>query len=310
VGQGHRVRGLAAAFSGDEEAWRFAPCVAVRLLHTRRPAPKEYDSWAQASVSKAGPLLSAEMERRGSSLLVWRFAFFTHEGRRPRSMTRGPGPSCQRLDRLGARRARFSTASWGVNGRALLKWDSPECGSHSFHLLHPFAFELSALFCRRSCYGLARPSRVLLVRGGTQLGAQPVRMGCASVRRKDPCRRLSPRRLSPPRSSCSSSPTSPVGWRCQSRPSSCCCWRSSASNLSTLRPTSSSRRSSSPTSVRCPWGRRFFRQHSNKRVMCSDLPGVESELSCGSIFCVSFTSIPWYTSMNWSSSNSMRWEAS
>jgi hypothetical protein len=38
--------------------------------------------------------------------------------------------------------------------------------------------------------------------------------------------------------------------------------------------------------------------------------GVESELSCGSIFRVSFTSIPWYTSMTWSSSNSMRWEAS
>jgi hypothetical protein len=45
-------------------------------------------------------------------------------------------------------------------------------------------------------------------------------------------------------------------------------------------------------------------------VLCSDLPGVESELSYDSIFRVSFTSIPWYTSMNWSSSNFMRWEAS
>jgi hypothetical protein len=41
-------------------------------------------------------------------------------------------------------------------------------------------------------------------------------------------------------------------------------------------------------------------------VLCSDLPVVENELSYGSIFRMSFTSIPWYTSMNWSSSNSMR----
>jgi hypothetical protein len=47
-----------------------------------------------------------------------------------------------------------------------------------------------------------------------------------------------------------------------------------------------------------------------KRVLCSDLPRVKSELSCGSIFLVSFTSALWYTSMNWSSSNSMRREAS
>jgi hypothetical protein len=45
-------------------------------------------------------------------------------------------------------------------------------------------------------------------------------------------------------------------------------------------------------------------------VLCSDLPEVESELSYGSISRVSFTSIPWYASMNWYSSNSMRWEAS
>jgi hypothetical protein len=79
-------------------------------------------------------------------------------------------------------------------GESSIKRDSPECGSHSFHSLRPFAFEFSALFCRRSHHGLARPSRVLPVRGGTQLGAQPARMGCAGVCQKDPCRRLSPRR--------------------------------------------------------------------------------------------------------------------
>jgi hypothetical protein len=80
-------------------------------------------------------------------------------------------------------------------GESSLKRDSPECDSHSFLSLRPFAFELSALFCRRSRHGLARPSRVLPVRGGTQLGAQLARMGCAGVRQKDPCWRVSPRRF-------------------------------------------------------------------------------------------------------------------
>jgi hypothetical protein len=64
---------------------------AIRLLHTQRPTPKEYDSWARAPVSEAGPLLSAVMKRHNGSLLAWRFAFFAHGDRRPRSMTRGPG---------------------------------------------------------------------------------------------------------------------------------------------------------------------------------------------------------------------------
>jgi hypothetical protein len=39
-----------------------------------------------------------------------------------------------------------------------------------------------------------------------------------------------------------------------------------------------------PICARCPWGWRFFRQHSNERVLRSDLPEVESKLSCSSIF--------------------------
>jgi hypothetical protein len=113
VGSGPRVRGWAAAFGGDEEARRCAPRVAVRLLRTRRPTPKAHDSWARAPVSEVGPLLSTKMKRRGGPLLTRRFAFFAHGGRRPRSMTRGPRPPCQRLGRLGARQARFSAVSWG-----------------------------------------------------------------------------------------------------------------------------------------------------------------------------------------------------
>jgi hypothetical protein len=55
---GPRARGWSAAFGGGEEAhyhrrWR-APYAAVRLLRTRRPTPKEYDSWARAPVPEAG----------------------------------------------------------------------------------------------------------------------------------------------------------------------------------------------------------------------------------------------------------------
>jgi hypothetical protein len=67
VGPGPCVRGWSAAFGGDEEARRFAPRLAVCFLRTWRLMPKEYDSWARAPVSEAGPLLSAEMKRRGGS---------------------------------------------------------------------------------------------------------------------------------------------------------------------------------------------------------------------------------------------------
>jgi hypothetical protein len=53
----------------------------------------------------------------------------------------------------------------------------------------------------------------------------------------------------------------------------------------------------------------LFRQCLVSRMFIS-LVEVESELSYGSIFRVSFTSASWYTTMNWSSSNSMGWEAS
>jgi hypothetical protein len=100
VGLGPRVIYWAVGFGGGEEAhyrrrWR-APHTAVRLLRTRRPTPEEYDSWARVLVSETGPLLLAETKKRtttdGSVLLTRRFTLSAHGGRRPRSMTRGPGP--------------------------------------------------------------------------------------------------------------------------------------------------------------------------------------------------------------------------
>jgi hypothetical protein len=102
VGLSPRARGWSAAFGGDEEAhyrrrWR-APHAAVHLLRTRRPMPNEYDSWARPPGPETGPLLLAEMKRHttagGGVLRTGRFAFSAHGGRRPRSMTRGPGPPC------------------------------------------------------------------------------------------------------------------------------------------------------------------------------------------------------------------------
>jgi hypothetical protein len=70
----------------------------------------EDDSWAWAPVSETGLLVSAEVKRRttadGGVLLTRRFAFSAHEDRRPRSMTHGPGPPCQRLGRCFRRRRR------------------------------------------------------------------------------------------------------------------------------------------------------------------------------------------------------------
>jgi hypothetical protein len=107
MGPGPRGREWAVGFGRGEEAhyrrrWR-APHVVVRLLRTWRLTPEEYDSWARAPVSETGLLLLAEVKRRttagGGVLLTRRFAFSAHGGRRPRSMTRGPGPPCQRLVR-------------------------------------------------------------------------------------------------------------------------------------------------------------------------------------------------------------------
>jgi hypothetical protein len=128
VGPGPRASDWAVGFGGGEEAhccrrWR-APHAAVRLLRTRRPMPKEYDSWARAPAPEAGPLLLVEMKRHttagGGVLLTRRFAFSAHGGRRSKSMTHGPGPPCQRLGHLDARRARSSAALRGVRGGILL----------------------------------------------------------------------------------------------------------------------------------------------------------------------------------------------
>jgi hypothetical protein len=81
---------------------------AVRLLCTQEPVSKEDDSWAWAPASETGPLVSAEVKRHttvgGGPLLTRRFAFFALKDRRPRSMTCGPEPPCQRLGRCFRRR--------------------------------------------------------------------------------------------------------------------------------------------------------------------------------------------------------------
>jgi hypothetical protein len=213
--------------------------------------PKEYDSLDQAPVSETGPLFSAEMKRRttsgGGSLLAWRFAFFALRDPHTSYMTCRPGPPCQRLGCFGARRARFSAASWGASGRVFHeKGFTPRAAvtlSHSLHSLRPFAFEFSAPLCIRVPLLLATVVAMALLahpecfqyEGALNL----VHNLLGWARRRSPegsALAPLPSVISPPGSSCPSSPTSPAGWHCQSRPSSCCCWRSSASSFSTSPP--------------------------------------------------------------------------
>jgi hypothetical protein len=161
-------------------------------------------------VSETEPLVSVELKRcttaGGGSLLARLFAFSALGDPHTSCMACGPRPSCQRLGCFGACRARFSAASRGTSkGVFLEKGFTPRAAGTFPHFLPTVApFRLRALraplhlrssaFRRHSRHGLASPSRALPVRGGTQLGAQPARMGCAGVRRKDPRRRLPPRR--------------------------------------------------------------------------------------------------------------------
>jgi hypothetical protein len=143
-------------------------------------------------------LSSTTAPRRRSTGASGGSTFSVPRNRRPRSMTCGHEPPCHRLGRFGARRARFSVASWGASGRVCLeKGFSPRVvvtHSHSLPIDAPFRLRVlraplhsrSSAFCRPSRHGLASSSRVFLVRGGTQRGAQPARMERAGIRRKDP----------------------------------------------------------------------------------------------------------------------------
>jgi hypothetical protein len=130
---------------------------------------------------------------------------------------------------LGARRTGFP----GVRaGESSLKRDSPRVQQLRFRILIPSVSRMRghSTWCATCSDGARR---------GSPDGSAPAPL---------------PSAILPLESLCSSSPTSPTGWRYQSRRSSCCCWRISAFSFNTSRPTPSSRRSSSPTCVRCLWG--------------------------------------------------------
>jgi hypothetical protein len=167
------------------------------------------------------------MKRRttvgGGSLPAWRFAFSALRDPHTSCMTCGPRPPCHRLGCFGARWARFSAASRGASGRVFLeKGFTPRAAvmlSHSLQLLRPFAFELSAPLCIRvpllcatvvAMASLAHPER-FPSEGALNLVRNL--LGCGTPAPL-------PSAISLLGSSCSSSPTSPMGWRCRSRLSS------------------------------------------------------------------------------------------
>jgi hypothetical protein len=133
------------------------PALRFAFFCTRKPTPKEYDSWARAPASFTRPLPSAEMKGRttagGGSLLARRFAFSALRGPYASRMTCGPGASCQRPASFGARRVRFSAASRDASGRVSLERGfTPRVAVtllHFLQLLRPFASEPSAPHCVR-----------------------------------------------------------------------------------------------------------------------------------------------------------------
>jgi hypothetical protein len=143
--------------------------------------------------------------RGGSTLLVRWFAFFALEDQRASCMTCGTGPPCHGMDTPVCIGGGFSRRFEAGAGESSFKEGfiprvaAMPCFSPTRGVLsppsspRPFAFKVSASRCR-SHHGLARPLRALPARGGTQLGAQPARMGCAGICREDLCWCLSSRR--------------------------------------------------------------------------------------------------------------------
>jgi hypothetical protein len=210
----------------------------------------------------------------------------------------GPGPVSEAGSPWRASGEIFCGVSGRQWGNLSLKRDSPERGSHSHHSLRPFALEFAALFCCRSRHGLARSSRVSPARGGTQLGAQPARMGCAGVRRKDLCRRLSLRqfhrqrvralRLQPPQWSGAADFVSLRVAAGGARPPT-------SALHALLHPSGGHHRLPLPDVHGGDTSSRFFLQHSEERMFTS-LVKVESGLSCGSVPRGSFNSMGWEAS--------------
>jgi hypothetical protein len=209
------------------------------------------------------------MKRRttavGGSLLAWRFAFSALGDPHTSCMTCGPGPPCHRPGCISARQARFSASSRGASGIVFLeKGFTPRAAvtlSHSLPISAPFRLRAlcalshprSPALRRRSRHGLASSYRAFPVRGGTQLGAQPARMECAGVRRKDPRRRHSPQRSR--RRGVRALHLLPLLWvGAADLAFLLAAVRGARLQLQHLTPTPSSRRPSSPTCARCSWG--------------------------------------------------------
>jgi hypothetical protein len=184
----------------------------VRQLASSAPRNRDPRSMTRGPGSPCQRLGRCFWRRRRGALpwvavrSTWQFAFSALKGPHTICMTFGPGPPCHRLGCFSARRARFPVASRDASGSVFF-----EKGFtlrvvvtllYSFQLLRPFTFEFSApplhlhssAFRRRSFRGFASPSWALPLQGGTQPGAQPTRMGRASIRRKDPRWRFSPQR--------------------------------------------------------------------------------------------------------------------
>jgi hypothetical protein len=195
-----------------------------------------------------------------------RFALSAPEIWHTTCMTCGPGPPCHRVGCLGPRcvSGGISCGDSGARGRVSLNKDlgflekgfTPRAAvtffAFSTNRLRPFAF---VLLCSTPAPPHMPWLRLVIL---TAFSLRRCSTWCAAclggARQGSPEESTpapSPLVISPSRSSCCSPPTSPAGWRCRSRPSSCYYWRSSGFSFNTSRPTPSSRQPSSSTSARC-----------------------------------------------------------
>jgi hypothetical protein len=274
------------------------------------------------------------MKRRtttgGGSLLVWRFAFSALGDQHTSSMTCGLGPSCHKLGCFGARRAGFSAASRGASGESALKRDSPRVQQLHFRiisqLMRPFASELSAPLCIRALWlsatvvamaSLVHPEHFQsegalnlvhnLLGWSAPAFAGRIRVGAT------PLGDLTAREfvLFVSYLSCGLAlPISPFFLLLL--------LEELGLQLQHLMPHSILQAAIFAHLCKMFVGVALFCQCSEERMLRSDLPEMESELSCDSTLCMNpiasrsslissslnFTHISWYASMNWSSSGS------
>jgi hypothetical protein len=224
----------------------------------------------------------------------------------------GPGPRVRDWVTLAYVPTRYSAALQGVSwGNLSLKRDSPGRCSHSHRSQRPFAFEFPRSHAIVATMALLDPPECLQPKVALNLVRNMLGWGVSALAGKI-CVGASARGDLTAGEFMLFVSILPSGLALPISSFFVLRWRSLASNLNTLCPTSSFRQPSSPTSAGCPWRRRSFlllplafggrmftslmkvdsRLSSSSIPRVPQLPGVESESCCDSIFLALMALVP------------------